>query len=255
VGIPEMRRTEISMFVLENQRASIKELAIHLNVSEETIRRDLNILHSQGNVIKVHGGAMTPNAPGHGAFERRSIVQSKEKRRIAMAARNLFKPGESLIIDAGSTTHIFSEVMADCGPLTVITNSLQVARNFWQVGKDHKVVVLGGELLLDTAETLGEIAIQQLNQFSVDHALLTISGISETGQVMRYRIEEVMIARAMVERARKVTILADHTKICKAVFMTICEISQVTNLVTDEKPPAQFAKLLADAGTNIIVAR
>lgn len=249
-----MRRTEISIFILENQRASIKELAKHLNVSEETIRRDLNILHAQGNIIRVHGGAMAPNVPGHGTFERRSIVQMKEKRRIAMAARNLFNPGESLMIDAGSTTNIFSEVMANCGPLNVITNSLQVARNFWQVGKGNKVVLLGGELLLDTAETLGDVAIQQLNQFSVDHALLTISGISKTGQVMRYRIDEVMIARAMVERAQNVTILADHTKIGKAVFMTICDISQVTNLVTDREPPAEFAKLLADVGTNIIVA-
>ena len=66
--------------------------------------------------------------------------------------------------------------------------------------------------MLDTEETLGEIALEQIRQFSVDHTILTVSGISETGQIMRYRIDEVMIARAMVRRAKKITILADHTK-------------------------------------------
>lgn len=254
MGIPELRRIDISNFVLEHQRASINELARHLHVSEETIRRDLNALHAQGGVVKVHGGAIAPNTPRHATFERRSLLQSEEKRRIALAARKLFAAGESLMIDAGSTTHIFSEVMAPCGPFTVITNSLQVARNFWQVGKGHTVVMLGGNLLLDTEETLGEIALQQLKQFSVDHAILTISGITEAGQIMRYRIDEVMIARAMVERAKNVTIIADHSKIFRPALMTICDISQVTHLVTDREPPAQFAKLLADCGTNVVVA-
>ncbi len=254
MGIPESRRIDISHFVLEHQHAGIKELANHLNVSEETIRRDLNILHSQGNVVKVHGGAVAPNTPGHGTFERRSVLQSEEKRRIALAARKLFTTGQSLMIDAGSTTHILSEVMSPCGPFTVITNSLRVARNFWQVGKGHTVVMLGGNLLLDTEETLGEIALQQLKQFSVDHAILTISGITEAGQIMRYRIDEVMIARAMIERAKNVTIVADHSKIFRPALMTICDLSQVTHLVTDREPPAQFAKLLADCGTTVVVA-
>lgn len=254
MGIPDVRRIEINNIVLEQQRASIKELAIILEVSEETIRRDLNVLQSQGQIVKVHGGAVSPKGPGHGTFERRSVFLAKEKRRIAIAASRLFTAGESMMIDAGSTTNIFSEVMANFGPLTVITNSLQVARNFWQVGKDHKVVMLGGEMLLDTDETLGEITNQQIGQFNVDHTLLTISGISEGGQVMSFRIYEAMIARAMVQQAKNVTLLADHTKIFKPALMTICEISQVTNLVTDKEPPVQFAKFLADVGTNLVVA-
>jgi DeoR family glycerol-3-phosphate regulon repressor len=109
--------------------------------------------------------------------------------------------------------------------------------------------------MLDTEETLGEIALEQIKQFSVDHTILTINGISETGQIMRYRIDEVMIARAMVQRAKKITILADHTKIFSPALMTICEMAEVTNLVTDRNPSERFVKLMKKFGTNLVVAK
>ena len=255
MSIPEIRRSEISRLVIENQRATIAHLAKSLEVSEETVRRDLNILHSRGHLVKVHGGAVAPNLPGLGTFERRSFQQAEEKKRIAETALQLFNPGDCLMIDAGSTTDIFAEVMSAVSPLTIITNSLQAARSFWQVGKGNSVVLVGGELRMDTAETLGEIALQQLAQFNVDHAILTIGGINKTGQIMRYRVDEVMIARTMIEKADKVTILADHTKMLTPALMTICEMTQVNYLVTDQKPPDGLTSVLKDAGTELLIAK
>ena len=253
--IPELRRSEICRLVLDRKRATVKGLARSLKVSEETVRRDINILFSRGFLVKVHGGVVAPDIPGLGTFKRRSDSQAMEKLAIAKAARNLIKPGDSLMIDAGSTTNIFAEVAATCKPLTVITNSLQAARKFWQAGIGNSVILLGGALLLDTEETIGEIALEQISQFSVEHTILTISGISETGQIMRLRIDEVMIARAMVRRAKKITILADHTKFFNPGLMTICEMAAVTNLVTDRNPPERFVELLQESGTNIVVAK
>ncbi|MFH2132654.1 MAG: DeoR/GlpR family DNA-binding transcription regulator [bacterium] len=252
--IPEIRRSEISRLVLENRRESIAHLSETLDVSEETIRRDLYVLHARGHLVKVHGGAVAPDTPGLGTAERRSIQQADEKKRIAVAAKKLFKKGDSLMIDAGSTTDAFAEALSTVPSLTVITNSLQVAQTFWHAGNGHSVILTGGELRLDTAETLGEIALQQLSQFSVDHAVLTIGGIKESGEIMRYRIDEVMIARAMIEHAKNVTILADHTKMLTPALMKICEMEQVTNLVTDRDPPGNLKSLLIDAGTRLIVA-
>lgn len=252
--IPEIRRSKISRLIIKNRRESISHLAKELNVSEETIRRDLSVLHSRGHVVKVHGGAVAPDTPGLGTFEKRSIQQVDEKKRIAQAARELFIPGQSLMIDAGSTTDAFAEVVSAMSDLTVITNSLQVAQSFWLAGKGHSVVLAGGELRLDTAETLGEIALKQLSQFKVDHAILAVGGILATGEVMRYRIDEVMIARAMIEQAREVTILADHTKMLRPALMKICDLKRVTNLVTDRELPAELLPVLADAGTRIITA-
>jgi len=192
---------------------------------------------------------LTPND-----LTRRSDHRAQEKLAVAKTARHLVEPGESLMIDAGSTTNLFSEVMTIRKPLTVITNSPQVARNFWRAGSENTVIMLGGALMLDTEETLGEIALQQIRQFNVDHTVLTVSGVSETGQIMRYRVDEVMIARAMVQQAKKVTILADHTKIFNAALMTICELADVTNFVTDSDPPEKFVKLLKESGTNLVVA-
>lgn len=252
--IPEIRRSTISRLILENQRETITHLAEALKVSEETIRRDLNVLHSRGHVIKVHGGAIAPDTPGFGTFERRSIQQSDEKKRIALAARQLFNPGDSLMIDAGSTTDAFVDVLSTMNSLTVITNSMYIARSFWQIGKEHSVFLAGGELRLDTAETLGEIALQQIRQFKVDHAVLTVGSISSAGEIMRYRIDEVMIARAMVDQAESTTVLADHTKLCARALMNICNIDRVANLVTDKEPPDALQKVLKDAGTRLIIA-
>ena len=74
-------------------------------------------------------------------------------------------------------------------------------------------------------------------------------------EIMRHRIEEVMIARAMVQRAKKITILADHTKIFNPGLMTICEMAAVTNLVTNKNPPGKFIKLLKKSGTNLVVVK
>jgi len=253
--IPELRRSEICRLVLERKRANVKGLAASLKVSEETIRRDINVLYARGFLVKVHGGVVSPDIPGLGTFKRRSDHLAKEKLAIARAARHLVKPGESLMIDAGSTTNIFSEVMVTCKPLTVITNSPQVARNFWRAGSGNSVIMIGGALMLDTEETLGEIALEQIRQFNVDHTILTISGISETGQIMRYRLDEVTVARAMVRQAKKITILADHTKIFNPALMTICEMSDVTHVVTDREPPEKFAALLKERSTRLVVAQ
>ena len=252
--IPEIRRSKISRLVLENRRQTIFQLSKTLDVSEETIRRDLNVLHSRGHVVKVHGGAVAPDTPGLGTYERRSIQQADEKKRIALAAKKLFKPGATLMIDAGSTTGAFAEEMSKVEGMTIITNSLQVARSFWQVGKGHTVILAGGELRLDTAETLGEVTLQQLGQFKVDHAVLTVGGIMATGEIMRYRIDEVMVARTMIDQAREITILADYTKMLTPALMTICRIEQVTNLVTDRDPPPSLGKVLNDNGVRLIVA-
>jgi len=252
--IPESRRSKISRLVLENRRQTIVQLSKTLDVSEETIRRDLNVLHARGHVVKVHGGAVAPDTPGLGTYERRSIQQADEKKRIARAAQKLFKPGATLMIDAGSTTDAFAEEMSRVAGLTVITNSLPVAQSFWQVGKGHTVVLAGGELRLDTAETLGEVTLQQLGQFKVDHAVLTVGGILTTGEIMRYRIDEVMIARTMIQQAQAVTILADHTKMLTPALMTICRIEQVSNLVTDRVPPPKLEKVLTDNGVRLILA-
>jgi len=252
--IPEVRRSEVGRIVLERGRASITELAEELKVSEETVRRDLNVLHEKGLVVKVHGGAITPDRPGLGTYEKRQLSQASEKRRIALAATKLFTPGSSIMIDAGSTPELVAEYLAPRGAYTVITNSMTIARQFWRNSDGSTVIMLGGELRVDTEDTLGEITLNQLAGFNADHAILAAAGVSETGDIMRYRIDEVMIARAMVARAREVTIVADHTKFESIAPMNICGLQQVTNLVTDRPVSDSFAELAARSGTNLVIA-
>jgi DeoR family glycerol-3-phosphate regulon repressor len=131
---------------------------------------------------------------------------------------------------------------------------MTIARQFWRNSDGSTVIMLGGELRVDTEDTLGEITLNQLAGFNADHAILAAAGVSETGDIMRYRIDEVMIARAMVARAREVTIVADHTKFESIAPMNICGLQQVTNLVTDRPVSDSFAELAARSGTNLVIA-
>jgi len=254
VKIPEARRDLIRRTVFERKRATITELANTLAVSEETIRRDLHELHQRGLVIKVHGGAIMPDRAGFGTVEKRRLRMAEEKRRLSQRAVGLFSPGESLMIDGGTTNEIFAEALSTHVSLTVVTNSIPIARAFWSAANDHTVILTGGELRLDTEETLGEIALRQLDGFNADHAVLGAAGISPTGQITRLRIDEQMIARAMAARSRAVTVLADHTKFLATGSLNVCELAQVTNIVTDAAPPAEFQALADQTKTEILVA-
>ena len=251
--VPEYRRSRILAALHLQERTSVNELAIQLGVSRETIRRDLTQLENSALLRKVHGGAVPLQTATEPALRLRTAQHRIEKQLIGNRAARLFRAGDSLFIDAGSTTTAFASALAAVRGLTVITNSLEVALRLGRV-RDIGVHLLGGAFKPAGIETVGAQVIEQIATFHPDHAVLTVGAIDEDGNVCDFDHDEATVARAMIRQARSITLLADHSKFGRPALMPICHLSQVSRLVTDRMPPEALGDLLRAAKTEVILA-
>lgn len=251
---PSERRQRIAAVVREASRASVDELAEMLDISRETVRRDLTLLSEEGVLRKVHGGAVHFQTARESPLDDRRAAARLEKLAIARRAAALFEPGDSILIDAGTTTGYFAEALARVASFSVITNSVAIARGLWAGEHRSDVYLLGGKYVGDGEEVLGPLAVEQIRTLHADHVVLTIGGMDGAGKCMDFNAEEAFIARAMIASARQVTILADSSKLGRHALFQVCEANQIDRLVTDIMPDRQLAEALHSAGVEIVVA-
>ncbi|MFZ5790846.1 MAG: DeoR/GlpR family DNA-binding transcription regulator [Pseudomonadota bacterium] len=251
---PEARRQRIEALVRESGRITVEDLAARLGASRETIRRDLTQLAMQGRLRKFHGGAAAPDIGSEGTFRARLGDHAEEKQRIARRAAALFRPGDSLFIDTGSTTLAFAAALAPIGRLTVVTNSGLIAEAVARAGADNRVFLIGGTFREDGMETLGSVAIDQIARFRPTHVVLTAGAIDATAGIMDYDPEEAAVARAMIAQARSLTVLADATKLGGSAPFAVCALDTVDRLVTDRTPEQALPAAFAAADVEVIVA-
>ena len=233
---------------------AVDEIASRLAVSRETVRRDLARLDAAGLLRRVHGGAVSPRLGTEPPFQERQALNRDAKRRIGLAAAALFEPGDSVMIDTGSTTEQFATALAAKSALTIITNSNRIATAIAVGPGKNSIFVLGGAFHAESGQVLGALCIGQLGQFNADHVVLGVGALSDDGWVMDYDADEASLARAMMARARTVTILADHSKLDRKALLTICTFDSVSRLVTDRAPTGQLQERLRASHVEIIVA-
>src|SRR5690242_6657374 len=190
---PEERRRKILELVNRSARVTVDDLSESLKTSRETVRRDLSLLSDQGLLRKIHGGAKAAQQHAQSAQEsplgeRRASAQA-EKIRIGRAAAKLFKPGDSLLINCGTTTIFFAEELAKYGPFTIITNSPMVAQDMWATVNRGPIHLLGSGYFGEAYETLGPQVVEQVQKIHADHAVLTIGSISGAGKFMDFNVD------------------------------------------------------------------
>ncbi len=251
---PEERRERIIAVVRDANRASVDELATMLVISRESVWRDLTLLSEKGVLRKVHGGAVHFQTARESPLDQRRTAARNEKLAIARAAAELFTPGDSLFIDAGTTTGFFAEALGHVGSFAVITNSVAIAGELWRAPHRSEVYLLGGKYLGDTQQVLGPLVVEQIGVLHADHVVLTIGAMSANGRCMDFSAEEAFVARAMIASARKVTILADSSKLERHALFQVCDVTQVHRVVTDRPPEGDLAEALKAAGVEVIVA-
>ncbi len=251
---PQERRERIATLVRETTRVSVEELAELLGTSHETVRRDLALLSERGLVRKVHGGAVHAQTALESSFGDRTMTARNEKVAIGRRAAQLFQPGDSIFIDSGSTTAAFAEALGKAGHFSVITNSLLVANELWKAPIRSDIYLLGGRFFGEGHETLGPLAIEEIQRLRVDHAVLTVGAIDPAGRFMDFNADETYIARAMLASARQTTILADSSKLGRHALFEVCDAKQIHRLVTDQPPAGPLAEALRAAGVEILTA-
>lgn len=253
----EQRFQTILSLIDEKGHVEVDELVVQLDVSPETVRRDLSTLSEQALLRKVYGGAVKFQTAQETSFTMRTQHMLAEKVSIAEYAAQFVKSGDSLLINGGTTTAVFARKIAQLvKELVVITNSPPIASEFWNRGESHhQIYLLGGDYDGAELDTLGAMVIEQIRQFQTDHAFLTVGTVSVTQGFMDYRVEAARIMRTMAQQARHATVLADSSKLGRASLATSCRLSDVYRIVTDGAPPDDLAQALEKAGTHVFVTQ
>ncbi len=247
------RQSEILRLIQLRGACSIGDLAQRLNVSDETIRRTVKPLVSEGLLAKVHGGITLPDTGREPPFQNRMLVNADAKRRIAERVAGLISNGDTLMLDCGSTTAFVARALSQHSGLTVVTNSAEIARTL-ATNDSNRVYMAGGELRPDDTAALGPEALGFVRQFRVRHAILSIGAMELDGSLMVYHLAEADFSRAVIDQAEQVIVAADASKFGRPSLVRICGPERADTLVTDQPPPAGLAEALAAADTRVELA-
>ncbi len=242
--------------IVESARSAgavkIADLAVRLNVSLETIRRDIRPLVETGLIVK-HHGAVSPVLPGPEApFERRMRENAREKLAIARHTAAMIEDGDSVMLDTGTTTSLLARELLGKAGLTIVTNSSDIARTLATVN-DNKVYMAGGELHGDNGAAFGRSAIEFVSNFSVKHAIISIAAINAQTGLMDHQLTEAEFARTLLRCGQNRTVITDHTKFTRTALVKVCTFEEVDLLVTDRQPPEEIANCLERSQTRIDV--
>jgi DeoR/GlpR family transcriptional regulator of sugar metabolism len=241
--------------------ARVSDLTARLGVSDMTIRRDLEVLASAGLIEKVHGGAVLPGAPSshEPGFEAKSVLERPEKDAIARAAAALVVPGTAIALSAGTTTYALAHYLLDVPGLTIVTNSMRVANLFEsarpaaQAGANASVVLTGGVRTPSDA-LVGPIADLAIRSLHVDLLFLGCHGIDPVAGLTTPNLAEAETNRAFVHAARRVTVVADHTKWAIIGLSSFADLADVDTLITDSELHAEARAVLTEQIGQLIIA-
>ena len=249
-----VRQRKIARFVATHQECTIEQLANKLGVSEMTIRRDLQALAEDGKVIRTHGGATHAERVSF-EFEylKRSEECSNEKNTIAKFVAGRIKEGQSILLDAGTTTLAVAEELRNEKRLTIITTSLPAAARL-QFSPGIEVLLLGGYLRESTPDLSGAVTESNLEFLRADIAILGTQAVDEKGFHYQQTPELASLVKKMADSSKETLIVADSSKLGKSALCRAGRIQDCSGFVTDSKADKRFVQKLEKLGAQVHVA-
>ncbi|WP_369240998.1 DeoR/GlpR family DNA-binding transcription regulator [Streptomyces sp. R21] len=260
--LAEQRRALILDEVRRRGGVRVNELTRKLGVSDMTVRRDLDALARQGVVEKVHGGAVpvveaSTHEPG---FEAKSGLELTAKEDIARAAAELVAPGTAIALSGGTTTYALAHQLVDVPDLTVVTNSVRVADVFHSAQRTSgqrqgaATVVLTGGVRTPSDSLVGPVADQAIAALHFDVLFLGVHGISVEAGLSTPNLAEAETNRRLVQSARRVVVVADHTKWGTVGLSSFAALEQVDTLVTDAGLATEARAEISEHLRRLVVA-
>lgn len=248
----ESRRDRLRQQVQSKGFASLGELAETFDVSESTIRRDLEQLETAGEARRTHGGVFwTGDTSTIRVFENRRDTMWAAKSAVGAAAASLVDDHDTILIDGGSTTYEMARNLVG-RPLQVVTNSLPVA-HLLSSSESIDLVMIGGCVHGRTAVAIGPLADQMLQSINVGKAFLSVAGITERG----YFNSDMLLVeseKAMLAAADQTVVVTDHTKFDKVSLSQLCGLDEISTVVTDEGLDSKWKSKMETAGVDLVLA-
>ncbi|MBP2652747.1 MAG: transcriptional regulator, DeoR family [Firmicutes bacterium] len=240
------------MLYEEERKLKIVEyLRQHFQVSESTIRRDLQELEDAKLLKRTHGGAVCLDDVNlEPSFGEREDRFRKEKEAIARKAANFIQNGDTLLIDSGTTTLYMAKELNRFSELKVVTNSIILAQALQGV-RGIEVIIIGGTLRKNTLAMVGPIAEQALGILNVDKAFMATNGLDLEGGLTTPNIVEAATKAKMIKIAKQVILLTDHTKVGRVAFAKFADLSQIDACIIDDKAQKEMLARLEEEGIAV----
>lgn len=249
------RRMTIADEVRNSGLVTVRDLAIRLDVSEVTIRRDLEEIEQAGDVIRVHGGAVhrargTSFEPGWAA---KVGLRHAAKQRIGEVAARRIRPNETILLDSGTTTLCVARAIRVPAVVFVADVKIAVELASRPASDAIRTVMVGGEVRRGLFSTMGRYAAAMLDELHVDRAFLSADAIDVTAGITNATVEGTQIKKAIVASANEVVLVADASKVGTVVLSKVASLSDIDVWITDDEIDPEVLERVRDTGLTVEV--
>lgn len=237
--------------VNEEGRIYVTELAKELDITPETIRRDLTELEEKQELIRIHGGAVPVDVEENTEleFSKKMILMSEEKKRVAKIAAKEIKSGMTIGVDVGTSTMYIADMIESIDNLTVITNSLAAALRFNKALEEQRmtgqVIVLPGTTNPLQSSIKGSYTVDFLKQFSLDLSFISCGGMTESA-IYDYDLEESLVSRTFIQCSERKVALLDRTKINRRQLIEISSVNDLDKIYADVEKPSDWGSVTTE---------
>ena len=247
------RQEQLIQIARLHGQVSLDELAIQLNTSIQTVRRDVQKLAQTGQLVRFHGGVRSGANVMNFSYQQRESLNAEAKARIARAVSAQIPNDCSLILTVGTTTcAVARELLAHRG-LRVVTNDMIIAQTLSK-NRDIEVQICGGFVRARDHAIVGETAVEFVNKFRFDIAVIGVAGIDPDGSLRDFDYREVKVTEASIANSRQVWVAADASKFERRAMVEVAHVAKIDTLFTDVQPSEPFAALLKEVGTSVVIA-
>jgi len=254
----QARQKEILDFLKANSSASVADLCERFQVSEMTIRRDLQELDRIGLLRRVHGGAMLGASRSYEPpYKSRVVENAAQKKAIARRAAAFVVDGDSLALDNSTTTIEMVEFLTARLNLTIVTASLSIAMAVaeqFHSNSGLRLIVTGGVVRPGEMSLVGDFAQTMLRELHVDKAFIGVGAIDITEGFTEYNLDDAFVKRALVSSANEVYVLADSSKFQRSTFASVGALDIADAIITDTSIPEKLAEQIRARGIEVILA-
>lgn len=245
------RREAIVERIAENGRLSVETLAKQFGVSAMTIRRDLAVLEKMGAVTRTHGAATLSKET---YYRQKMALNVDEKQAIARTAAEYIQAGDTIFLDAGTTTFEIARLITDVPSLTIITDDIKIAF-FLSQSSDADVMCCGGLIQKETGCIFGHFANQMLAYIQMTKAFIGAASINSQFAVLTPTVDKVSLKRLIISNSEESYLVVDSSKFNRRALMKINTLAQYTAVITTKQFNEQEGKLLKKMGARLLVPK
>ena len=250
---PLERQKKIIEILMFKKVQKLPELAEELNISIDTLRRDINLLDKQGKIKKIYGGIkLVESEFAESPMDARMVGHLEEKKMIAQKCSEYINDGDCIYLDSGSTTYQIAKYIKNKKNLTVITNSIPVVNEL--MNSAVELIIIGGKVRLNEQSVIAYDYLFNFSELNILKAFICASGITLEKGISDYNLEEAQTRKKIIDLSKEVYVAADHTKFGKDVTIGIASLDKIGYIITDLNIDRSYLQKFKTKRTSLIIA-